>query len=242
MRTYDEMISGLKDLKKQGFVKTHRHGPTGIGKTLEDLLDIEENNFPGPDGKDTELKSARKKSASMLTLFTKSPLPRGINTKFRLEYAKPDENFPNSPLALRSTIDSRGFNKFKGEEGFKIITEDDKVKIVSARKPVKFPEMPEPYWPKEMFEKSIRKKYKKSLLYVKADTKGSEENEMFHYNEAYLLQGFDFEKFSKNLGKGILKIDIRLGLYPNGKYHDHGTGVRIMPSKLELCFSGEQVL
>lgn len=60
MRTYDEMISDIKDLNKQGFVKTHRLGPTGIGKTLEDLLDIEENNFPGPDGKDAELKFARK--------------------------------------------------------------------------------------------------------------------------------------------------------------------------------------
>lgn len=37
----------LKDLKKklqkieeQGFIKTHRAGDTGIGKTLEDLLGI----------------------------------------------------------------------------------------------------------------------------------------------------------------------------------------------------------
>ena len=47
----------------------------GIGKTLEDLLGIKENNFPGPDGITTELKSARKNSKSMLTLFTKSPDP-----------------------------------------------------------------------------------------------------------------------------------------------------------------------
>ena len=38
MRTFDEMISGLKELREKGFVKTHRAGDTGIGKTLEDLF------------------------------------------------------------------------------------------------------------------------------------------------------------------------------------------------------------
>jgi len=31
-----------------GFIKTHRTGYTGIGKTLEDLLGIIENNISGP--------------------------------------------------------------------------------------------------------------------------------------------------------------------------------------------------
>ena len=35
----------LEEIKKMGFVETHRSGNTGIGKTLEDLLKIKENNF-----------------------------------------------------------------------------------------------------------------------------------------------------------------------------------------------------
>ena len=81
MKTFDELVDGIKELKKRGFIKTHRSGNTGIGKTLEDELGIEENNFPGPDGITTELKSARKNSKSMLTLFTKSPDPHGINSE-----------------------------------------------------------------------------------------------------------------------------------------------------------------
>ena len=69
MKTFDELVDGIKELKKRGFIKTHRSGNTGIGKTLEDELGIEENNFPGPDGITTELKAARKNSKSMLTLF-----------------------------------------------------------------------------------------------------------------------------------------------------------------------------
>ena len=37
MKTFEELVEGLKELKKRGFVKTHRAGSTGIGKTLEDL-------------------------------------------------------------------------------------------------------------------------------------------------------------------------------------------------------------
>ena len=241
MKTYLELITELKKLKKQGFVKTHRAGDTGIGKTLEDLLGIEENNIPGPDGEDTELKAARKNSPSMLTLFTKSPLPRGINSMLRAEYGYPDENHPNK-LALRTTIDSVDFNNIKGKKGFMIIHKGDKIEIVPGRKPKKFPNMENPYWNKEDFEKSIKKKYKKSLLYVKAEHRGQGDNEEFHYTDAYLLEGFNFDKFTKSLKDGILKVDIRLGLYSNGGHHDHGTGVRIKPSLLDECFSGKKVL
>lgn len=236
MKTYQELVEGLKKIKQQGWVKTHRVGDTGIGKTLEDLLEIDENNFAGPDGHDTELKAARKDAASMLTLFTKAPLPRGINTKLRLEYGYPDEKFPNV-LVLRTTIDSKDFNNIKGEKGFKVVSVEDRIEILPFRKSKKFPDMVNQYWPKILFEQSIAKKYKKSLLYVKADVRGEGENEEFHFNEACLLQGFNFNKFAEQLKNGILKVDIRLGLYPNGRYHDHGTGVRIKPELLDQCFS-----
>jgi len=78
--TYQKLIRKLKAIKEMGYVKTHRAGNTGIGKTLEDLLGITENNVPGPNATMIELKSARKNVSSMLTLFTKSPLPPRANT------------------------------------------------------------------------------------------------------------------------------------------------------------------
>ena len=79
--TLDEFIARFKQIKNMGWVKTHRNGQTGIGKTLEDLLEIEENNIQGPDFGEYELKSARKNSNSMLTLITKSPDTKSANTK-----------------------------------------------------------------------------------------------------------------------------------------------------------------
>jgi hypothetical protein len=68
---FDEIKKRLEEIKEIGFVKTHRSGQTGIGKTLEDLLGIKENNIPGPNALGIiELKAIRKNSKSMLTLFT----------------------------------------------------------------------------------------------------------------------------------------------------------------------------
>lgn len=66
-----EIQKRLKDLKERGYIETHRKGPTGIGHTLEKELQLEENNLAIPDlGGRVELKANRKKSGSMVTLFT----------------------------------------------------------------------------------------------------------------------------------------------------------------------------
>jgi hypothetical protein len=72
---YNELIEKLKRIKEAGWIRTHRAGNTGVGKTLENLLGIRENNIPGPNAAMIELKAARKNASSMLTLFTKSPSP-----------------------------------------------------------------------------------------------------------------------------------------------------------------------
>lgn len=55
--TLEDFIREYSNIVNMGWVKTHRAGPTGIGKTLEDLLGIQENNIDGPDFGDYELKS-----------------------------------------------------------------------------------------------------------------------------------------------------------------------------------------
>ena len=42
--TLEDFIREFTKIKGMGWIQTHRSGPTGIGKTLEDLLGIPENN------------------------------------------------------------------------------------------------------------------------------------------------------------------------------------------------------
>ena len=49
INTLNDFIEEFEKVKAMGWIKTHRAGPTGIGKTLEDLLGIPENNLDEPD-------------------------------------------------------------------------------------------------------------------------------------------------------------------------------------------------
>lgn len=195
---------------------------------MEDLLGIKENNIPGPNAAMIELKSARKNVSSMLTLFTKSPLPQKANSvlleKFGYESAR-----GNKRKEFHTTVNAKEFNTLKGKAGFKIELKSDRVNLVIAEGEVVG------YWDKVTLETSFERKLKK-LLYVKAEARGKGSNEEFWFNEAWLLSGFNFDSFCHLLEEGVILVDIRIGQYPNGKPHDHGTGFRVFPDKLDLCF------
>lgn len=231
---YSELLERLKAIKEMGFIKTHRAGNTGIGKTLEDLLGITENNIPGPNAAMIELKSARKDIGSMLTLFTKSPLPPRANSilldRFGYESARGNER-----KELHTTVNAVKYNQLKGKLGFKINIKKERINLITTKKEVMG------YWDKETLKNSFERKLPK-LLYVKAEARGKGSNEEFWFNEAWLLSGFDFENFVRLLKKGVILVDIRIGQYSDGRLHDHGTGFRVFPNKLDLCFNHREDL
>lgn len=228
MKGYFSLIKKLKTIKKMGYIKTHRAGNTGIGKTLEDLLGITENNIPGPNARMIELKSARKNASSMLTLFTKSPLPPKANSALLEKFGYASKR-GNHKKELHTTVSAREFNTLKGKVGFKIVIEEDRINLVTSQNEVVG------YWDKETLKKSFARKMPK-LLYVNADSRSSGSDEEFWFNEAWLLSGFDFGNFVRLLQEGTILVDIRIGQYPDCRAHDHGTGFRVLPAKLDLCF------
>ena len=231
LATFPDIVKKLRELKKVGFVRTHRSGPTGIGKTLEDLLGITENNIPGPDlNEGIELKSARKNVGSMVTLFTKSPLPYGVNGLLLKELGYVTSESQGEKI-LHSTINGVSFNTLRGEIGLKIDVANDRIIFACNKKLSTVP-----YYDNATLQKCFEKKLPK-LCFVKADARGSGATEEFWFNEAYLLEGFDFENFIGLIKSGDVLIDIRIGQFDDGSVHDHGTGFRIFPYKLDMCFS-----
>ncbi len=225
---YQDIIAKLKEIEVMGFVKTHRKGPTGIGKTLEDLLGIKENNFPGPDTKEMELKSARKNSTSMLTLMTKTPMPKDAIAYLLKRYGYPSSS---GQTHLHYTLSAVNFTGPKGKNELKVVV-DKEVKIMTNKGEIMG------FWKPEVLREAFEKKYPNGgLLYVKADDKGRGVNEEFHFNEAYVLKGFNYTQFVEMIKTDSIKVDLRLGLYSDGRTHDHGTGFRIPLDKFELAFA-----
>lgn len=60
----DTFQSAMQGVEQKGFIPSHRAGDTGIGKTLEDELGIEENPIQAADLGSVELKATRKDSGS----------------------------------------------------------------------------------------------------------------------------------------------------------------------------------
>lgn len=216
--TLRKLKERLEKIKALGFVKTHRTHDTGIGKTLEDLLGIKENNLRLPDIGDVELKAKRMGSGSMLTVATKSPEPKGINKVLFEKYKYLDKE---GKYNLHSTV----CGSRKNPQSFKVVFEDEKLVLKNKSKI-------EAYWPVSIFDDVLKAKSDRILLAF-AETKGERKtkNEKFHFAEAYLLSNLNINKFKSAVEGDKLKIDIRIGVYRSGKnkgrYHDHGTGFRI---------------
>jgi len=244
---YDEFLKRIKEIKEMGYVKSHRKGDTGIGKTLEDLLGIVENNIAGPDFSIFELKSGRKDSSSMLTLFTKTPMPKGaINALldvFGYKQRKMTQKSNQEKLAKymqgqKAEIEEVGIEEKElhvmvdalkeNSVGLMLEIRDDRIYVANDKNV-------EAFYERDILEEAFEKKYAK-LIYVLASRKKEDSEEYLWFDEAYLLEGFSFKRFSELVEKGIIKLDLRVGHYPDGRTHDHGTGFRVLPKYLPQCF------
>lgn len=238
IKTLDEFIYYFTQLKNEGFVETHRRGNTAIGKTLEDLLSIPENNDDEPDFGQYELKAKRLKTESLLTLFTKNPEPaNGIKTLYE-NYAFHTPHYPDGLPVLHSTLSTKGFQTL-GNTGKAL-----KIELDRANKKLFFVDNNNNRPAYYSFDDNTR--YLQSALYSKypaflvtafADSKKENGKEYFHYKSAFLYREIRFDTFLDMIEAGKVVVDLRIGHYPDGSYHDHGTGFRIFKEDLPSLFT-----
>ena len=236
IETLDDFIQEYSKIIDMGWIKTHRSGPTGVGKTLEDLLGIPENNIDEPDFGDYELKSCRIGSDSMLTMFTRAPMPRKSNTYLRMQYGYSSSVYDNEEKVLHTTLSANRFTSIADTgHRLKITCLDDGIYIESEEG------IENIFWSRTVLKRCFEKKYKNKFVYAKADSHGIGASEEFKYREAYEVSGFDYDSFVTLLENGKIYVDLRIGQYhdgPNkGKTHDHGTGFRIRENDQPLLFT-----
>lgn len=224
---FERFVSELQDISQMGYVETHRAGNTGIGKTLEDLLGIEENNVPGPDTAGVELKSTRTDSNNLTTLFTKEP-PRDNRQLWNQDLVR-ELGYVDSKdrQALKVTItpdtpNNRGFYLSYDENSVDVVHEEYGV---CATYPLDFLQ--------ETFEGKMPE-----LVMVFAETKEVDGREHFWYNEAYHLDGFDGDAFLELMRDGVITLDLRMHIKESGNIRNRGTAWRIMDeSRLDEAFA-----
>ncbi len=242
----EEFKQDFKKIKEMGFIDSKRLHDTGIGKTFEDFIGVIENNKAFADYKGIiELKSGRELSQSMITLFTKSPEPKKINNILREEYGYYDGEHRDMKI-LHTTIVADKFNTCKGKFAFilDINGKEEKVNIKIKNMENNYVEDVDIYYSFETLRKIIDKKCK-YIIFISAETKKDRGKELFKFSKAILLSGLTFEKFLDALKNGIIKYDVRIGVYRTGKLkgktHDHGSGFRIFKSDLNKAFNINEI-
>jgi len=241
-----EFIELFEKVKALGFIKSHRTHNTGIGKTLEDICEVPENNLSAPDFKNIEIKSQREYTTSNISLVTKSPdFPQNANRMLRETYGYPDENFPNIKT-LRIRIGPK-FNNVKNKWAFRSFVDDVILhQIVIYVKNLTTGELlEEPVFGWEL--ETIRNATKKleRVAYIRAKKKEIDGEEYFHFTKFVLVTGMTFNKILDLIENGKIIIEPRLGLYNSGKMkgkkHDHGTVLRISKKDLINEFNGLEI-
>ena len=220
--TIDEIKKKLSTIKKMGFVKTLRNGPTGIGYTLETLLDIKENNISSPDFGEIELKAQRERHSGMTTLFTFNNKAWQMNPLEAIrKYGSRDKD---GRLGMYYTMgmkpNSAGLFLTVDETSISVRHIDGN--IIAT-------------WQLSEIEKRFEAKVKNVLL-VKAKVEERDGVEYFLFDRARLLSGGTTQAILKNQFENEqLLVDLRL--HDKGTMaRNHGTGFRVFENNMENLY------
>jgi len=223
----------LKKIESRGFIRTMRPGDTGIGFTLETLLGLRETNVRGRqdftyDGKPIELKSQRRTTTSMMTLFTMEPHKMQFDDRRMIEtYGYINRH---KRKGLKVTLTTKAFVP----QGLKLRVDVGQEKLIIVDRDGR-----EPWcWTMNDLKPKIER-----LLLVFADSKGTGTEEEFYYNEAYLLSGLQTKSFFTKFDERVLVVDLRMHIRNNDTVRNHGTAFRIRGlEKLMDCYDDREKL
>ena len=228
-----ELESKLSEIKNMGFVESLRKGSTGIGFTFETLFGVNENNIPIPDiGGRVEIKTIRKDSKSLITLFT---FNRGVWSIKQSELVRKFGYIDKKGrIALKNTVYygkavSQGLFLDIDESKNIIHLVDENTKEIVAT------------WDVYVIVGIFMTKMSR-LLIVMADRKKEHGKEYFHYNEAYLLTDPSPRKFISAIKKSLIGIDIRMHLKESRAVRNRGTAFRIKEKDLLELYENQRRL
>lgn len=228
----NELVGKLHTISEMGYVEALRRGNTGIGYTFESLLGLEETNIPIPDiGGRIEIKTTRKDSSSLVTLFTfNKAVWRKKKKDIIEEFGYVDEN---GRKALKSTI----FYNRPNSLGLYIDIDDSRniIRLFSCNREL----LAE--WDVYVIVGVFSSKLSR-LLFVLADRRTIQGQERFHFNEAYLLTEPNPRNFLDAFKNSLVGIDLRMHLKENGTVRNRGTGFRMREKDMLELYGNKRKL
>lgn len=217
-----DLTEKLKEIHDMGYIKALRPGDTGIGYTFEALIGLQETNIPVADiGGRVEIKTTRRDSTSLVTLFTFNRAVWQKKQKDIIEqFGYIDEK---GRRALKSTL---FFNR-SNSLGLSIELDYDRnvIGLFSSHHDL----LAE--WDVYVVVGKFSQKLSR-LLFILADKRDVQGGEEFFYCEAYLLTDPNPRNFLNAFKNSLVGIDIRMHITENGSVRNRGTGFRMREKDL----------
>ncbi|MDR3307067.1 MAG: MvaI/BcnI family restriction endonuclease [Endomicrobium sp.] len=217
-----EFKDKFKSIKDMGFVRAKRSGATGIGYTLESLLEITENNKAQPDIDGAELKAHRTNVNGLITLFTFNNKVWKMHSLDAVkEYGSKNKDGRHG-LYYTMSLKPNSAGLFLDVRKTEISVRHISGEVVAV-------------WQLQTLADRFMQKIP-ALLFVSTFTEERDGVEYFHYYRAQLMKGTSPELLSDQFRAENILVDLRL--HDKGTMaRNHGTGFRTYEDKLPLLFN-----
>ena len=233
-----ELKEKLDKIKNLGWIECKNKNKSVTGKTLENLLEINPDNFEIPDYNTIEIKSKVSKRENYIDLFCATPDSYVLETK-RL-YDKYCYLDSNNYKILNFVLYGEFLKPINNEYSAKLRI-DYKNKKVIMEIYNKDNELIDNLssWSFELLEEKLCRKLDYVCL-VEGDKKFSHNVLYVRYDKYKFYKLKKFSNFIRLLKRGQIRISFTLGVYKSGiksgKMHDHGTQFSIRKENLKLLF------
>ena len=228
----------LDKIKNLGWIECENKNKSVTGKTLENLLEINPDNFEIPDYNTVEIKSKVSKRENYIDLFCATPDSYVLETK-RL-YDKYGYLDSNNYKILNFVLYGEFLKPINNEYSARLRI-DYKNKKVIMEVYNKDNELIDNLssWSFELLEEKLSRKLN-YVCFVEGDKKFSHNTLYVRYDKYKFYKLKKFSDFIQLLKRGQIRISFTLGIYKSGiksgKMHDHGTQFSIRKENLKLLF------
>ena len=223
----------FKAIKNEGWIKSKRKGPTGIGYTFECLINKEEDALPMPDFNGIEIKTIRSRSRRKIHLFSlvpdghcEEPIKRIIN---KLGYTTKDN------LKKRCYVEVYG-NKYTQLGYYKRIKLKDnpdlkRIELIGINASNNSLCL-NVSWSYDKLKERIESKTS-TLAVIKADNKEIKGEEYFLYEKINFYKLKNFDNFIELINNGMIKVNIKI----EEEYcNSHGIDFSILDKNIEMLY------
>ena len=233
-----ELFSMLNEISNRGFITTLRAGDTGVGYTLETLLNIPANSSRAPDYKGIEIKSGRKRSTKRgrTTIFSQVPnwnLSRVKEKSKGLLYLRGRYNEKKGRLQLFHELSTLKTNSY--DMMLEIDRENNLLHQVYVDGELVTRDVT---WEFSLLEERLREKHRETF-WVYADSRGKsgDKDEQFHYKALKHTGSVDISAFRVLIESGQITLDYTIKEVKKGVAKDQGYLFKIHSKNLNLLFN-----